>query len=311
MDFRKLQAFAGVYQWQSFSRAAKELFLSQPTISTHVQSLEAELGVKLFDRIGRSVIPTQAGQILNNGVQKMFRTLEETRADIHDLKNQVCGLVIVGGSTIPSNYLLPAVLSSFRKTYPEVCVDLRIGDSSKVCQEVLSGELDFGIVGGFADHFDLEHELLMNDVLYVVSAPSLDLNLPDEIKAENFKNVPWVLREKGSGTRLAFENAMMDRGISIQDLTVSTLVQSTEAMVRCVLAGIGVGVTSRLAVQKYVDSGELTLLNVTDLNIKRNFYAVRHKRRTLFTCSKILIDCVRKHICDNGYNEFGQNRKPV
>jgi DNA-binding transcriptional LysR family regulator len=301
MDFRRLQAFARVYELQSFSKAGKDLFLSQPTISTHVLSLEEELGVKLFDRIGRTIIPTQAGQVLHDGVRKMFRIIEETKADIHDLKSRVCGQVVVGGSTIPSNYLLPMVLSDFRRKYPEVCVDLRIGDSIKVCRDVLSGELDFGIVGGFADHFDLEHDLLMRDTLYIVLSPRLDLKLPGKLTPEDLGNMPWVLREKGSGTRQAFENAMMDSKISVRDLRVSTLVQSTEALVRCVLAGVGVGVTSRLAVQKYVDSGELLVLDVSDLDIKRNFYIIRHKRRSLFTCSNKLIESVRQHIRDNGF----------
>ncbi len=295
-----MQAFARVYELQSFSKAGEDLFLSQPTISTHVLSLEDELGVKLFDRIGRTVMPTLAGQVLHAGVQKIFRILEETKADIHDLKNQVCGKVVVGGSTIPSNYLLPVVLSDFRKKFPEVCVDLRIGDSIKVCQDVLSGELDFGIVGGFADHFDLEHGLLMKDTLYVVSSPGLKPDLAHKIKPDVLKNMPWVLREKGSGTRQAFENAITDLGILLHDLRVSTLVQSTEAMVRCILAGAGVGVTSSLAVQKYIESGELIVLDVDGLDIKRNFYIIRHKRRSLFTCSSKLIECVKEHIMDNG-----------
>ena len=300
MDFRRLQAFAGVYELESFSKAGKELFLSQPTVSTHVLSLEDELGVKLFDRIGRKVIPTQAGHVLYCGVNKIFRIIEETKADIHDLKDKVCGRVVVGGSTIPSNYLLPVVLSKFRRQYPEVCVDLRIGDSIQICRDVLSGELDFGIVGGFADHFDLEHALLMKDMLYVVSSPDFNLNLPDPITPDDLKNIPWVLREKGSGTRQAFEKAMADCSIPFQDLRFSTLVQSTEALVRCVLAGVGAGVTSRLAAQKYVDSGELVILDVAGLEIKRNFYIVKHKRRSLFTCSSKLIEGVKKYIRDNG-----------
>ncbi|WP_028574903.1 selenium metabolism-associated LysR family transcriptional regulator [Desulfonatronovibrio hydrogenovorans] len=301
MDFRKLQAFARVYDLQSFSKAGKDLFLSQPTISTHVLSLEDQLGVKLFDRIGRTVMPTQAGQVLYSGVQRMFRMLEETKADIHDLKNQVCGQVVVGGSTIPSNYLLPSVIADFRKKYPEVCIDLRVGDSIKVCQDVLAGELDFGMVGGFADHFDLEHGLLMRDLLDVVVSPEMKLNISGQIRPEDLKTIPWVLREKGSGTRQAFENSMIDCGISLQELKTSTMVQSTEALVRCVLAGVGAGVTSRLAVKKHLESGELVSLDVKGLNIKRNFYIIRHKRRTLFTCANILIDNIKSHIRDNGY----------
>jgi DNA-binding transcriptional LysR family regulator len=113
-----------------------------------VLSLEEELGVKLFDRIGRRIIPTQAGHLLHIGVSKIFRIMEQARADIHDLQNDVCGQVVVGGSTIPANYLLPMVISDFCRRYPQVCVDLRIGDSIQICQDVLAGKFDFGIVGG-------------------------------------------------------------------------------------------------------------------------------------------------------------------
>ncbi len=296
MDQRKLQAFLGVYEMRSFSKAGEDLYLSQSTISTHVMSLEQELGVKLFDRIGRRIIPTQAGHLLHDGVSRVFRIMEQTRTDIHDLNNHVCGQVVVGGSTIPANYLLPMVISDFCGKYPQVCVDLRIGDSIEICQDVLAGNLDFGIVGGFVDHFDLEHKLLLKDKLYVVVSPELKLDLPETVLPENLKDLPWVQREKGSGTRNAFENAMMNYGVSLRDLKISAMVQSTESLVRCVLAGAGVGVTSFLAVQEYLDAGELTIIDVSGLDIVRSFYTIHHKGRTLFSCSRMLMDSVEKHI---------------
>ena len=301
MDFRRLQAFARVYELQNFSKAGKALFLSQPTISSHVLSLEDELGVRLFDRIGRSVIPTQAGQVLYSGVRKIFLVLEQTKADIHDLKKEVCGQVVVGGSTIPSNYLLPAVLSDFRNKYPRVCVDLRIGDSIRVCRDVLEGELDFGIVGGFAHNPDLETDLLMQDRLHIVARTDIAAGLSPTVSLDDLKTLPWVMREKGSGTRQAFEDAMISQGVALQDLNITTLVQSTEALVRCILAGAGLGVTSHLAVGKYVEAGDLKILDIGGLNIKRNFHIIRHRRRSLFTCSSRLIQCIREHIRNNGY----------
>lgn len=299
MDFRRLQAFARVYELQSFSRAGKDLFLSQPTVSTHVLSLEEELEVRLFDRIGRTVIPTQAGQALYQGVQRMFKILDETKADIHNLTSKVCGRVVVGGSTIPSNYILPQVIADYRKKYPEVRVDLRVGDSIKVCRDVLSGDLDFGIVGGFADHFDLDHELLMRDRLVIVYSPGLHPGHWSRVSPGDLFNLPWVFREKGSGTRQAFEDALADARISTRDFKVTTLVQSTEALVRCVLAGVGVGVTSGLVVRKYLDSGELLSLDVPELEIKRNFYVIRHKRRSIYASSGKLMQAVHMHIRNN------------
>ncbi|WP_045213018.1 selenium metabolism-associated LysR family transcriptional regulator [Desulfonatronovibrio magnus] len=296
MDFRKLQAFASVYELQSFSKAAQELYLSQPTVSTHVSSLETELGIKLFDRIGRKVLPTQAGQILYSGVSKIFKTLEQTKSDVQDLVNEVQGVVVIGGSTIPSTYLLPDVIASYRRQYSKVQVDLRIGDSISICRKVLDGDLDFGIVGGFVDHFDLEHELLTKDKLYLVKSTSFEIDYSRLTDMQYFAGLPWVLREKGSGTRQAFEHALLDMNTSVKDINVTTLVHSTEALVRCILAGAGLGVTSKLAVQSYIEAGLMEKIELSSLEIKRNFYIIKHRRRTLFTCSTSLLSCLKNHL---------------
>ncbi len=132
--------------------------------------------------------------------------------------------------------------------------------------------------------------------LHVVASPDIKLDLPATVFPEHLKGLPWLHREKGSGTRKAFENAMMECGVSLRDLRVSALVQSTEALVRCVLAGAGVGVTSFLAVQKYIDSGELKTIDVSGLDIGRSFYIIQHKGRSLFSCSRMLMDSVKNYI---------------
>ncbi len=296
MEIRKLQAFVKVYELRSFSRAGQELFLSQPTISTHILSLEDELQVKLFDRIGRSIIPTQAGEVLYRGARDIVRALNRTRADIQELTNHVSGQVVIGGSTIPSNYLLPPLLSSFRKKHPDVCVDLRISDSIQITQDVLAGNVDFGLVGGFAGHIDLEQSLLLTDELMVVASPELGKKISRPISPEKLKELPWVIREKGSGTRQAMENAMHAHKLDFSALPAKAFVQSTEALVRCIMAGIGVGVTSRLAVQDYIQSGALLRLEVENFNIKREFYLLKHKRRTLFMCATILMQHIQRHM---------------
>ena len=293
MEFRKLQAFASVYELQSFSLAAKELFLSQPTISTHVISLERDLGVPLFDRIGRKVVPTQAGKILYRAVGDMFKVLDEARSDIQELTSHVSGRVVIGGSTIPANYLLPGVLASFRRCYSDVCVDLRIADSIQISHDVLEGRLDFGLVGGYAEHFDLENYLLCTDELMLVAPPGLAASYAHGLTPHQLLDIPWVMREKGSGTRQALEVALQEHRIDVCSLPAKALVQSTEAMVRCVLSGLGAGVTSRLAAQELISSGQLVRLDVSDLNMLRQFYLIKHKRRTLFLCASMLMQHIR------------------
>ncbi|WP_291318734.1 selenium metabolism-associated LysR family transcriptional regulator [Desulfonatronospira sp.] len=296
MEFRKLQAFARVYELQSFSLAARDLFLSQPTISTHIISLEEDLRVSLFDRIGRKVIPTQAGEILYRGVRDVFRIMDEARSGIQELTKQVSGLVTIGGSTIPANYLLPGVLASYRQLHPDVCVDLRIADSIQISHEVLEGRIDFGLVGGFAEHFDLENYLLFTDELMVVAPPGLAASYAHGLTPYQLSDIPWVMREKGSGTRQALEKALQEHRVDVCSLPAKALVQSTEAMIRCVLSGMGAGVTSRLAVDELINSGQLVTLEVSELNMSRQFYLIKHKRRTLFLCASMLMQHIRREL---------------
>ncbi len=284
-----MEAFARVYELQSFSLAGKELFLSQPTVSTHISNLEQELGTKLFDRIGRKIVPTQAGEVLYHSTQKIFHVLTQTQKEIQELTHQVSGPVVIGGSTIPANYLLPSAMASFKKNYPDVCVDLRIGDSIQISQDVLDGNLDFGVVGGYAGHFDLTQHLVMTDELMVVSSPGLVAGMSGDLSMQDLLGLPWVIRERGSGTRQALEQAMQIHKVDFSKLQVKAQVQSTEALVRCVLAGVGLGVTSKLAVQDYVQSGDLVSLEVADLKISREFYLIKHKRRTLFLGAEVLL----------------------
>jgi len=307
MDIRKLEAFCRVYETKSFSKAGQEMFLSQPTISSHISYLERELDVVLFDRISRTAIPTRAGKLLYQKARELFRIQGETRAEIDELKNRVSGELVIGGSTIPANYFLPGVLAGFKARYPGVSIDLRVGDSSQVCEQLLSGDLDLGMVGGFAENPDLDFASVMQDELSFFAAPGLDKRTKRQMTLEELTTLPWVMREKGSGTRLALEKGLAGTGMQIKDFEVAVQVQNTEALVRCLLAGMGVGVTSRLAVEGHVQSGQLQTLDVQDIVLVRNFYLIRHKRRTLFPAVRVFInyvhDCARKLFFKGDLNE--------
>ena len=147
MDIRRLQAFSKVYELRSFSRAGEELMLSQPTISAHVLALEEELGAQLFDRLGRSVLPTQAGEVLFRYAQSVFTELEHARSDILALSRRVAGELVIGGSTIPAHYILPRLLARYLATYPEVHLELQSGDTQEVTAMVLEGLIHIGVVG--------------------------------------------------------------------------------------------------------------------------------------------------------------------
>lgn len=296
MDIRRLEAFRKVYELGSFSKAGQDLFLSQPTISAHVLSLEQELDTHLFDRLGRTILPTQAGEILYRHVLQVFSALESAKAEIGLLQQRVAGDILIGGSTIPATYLLPQRLAEFTRRYPEVRVRLTVGDSQEIIQGVQSGELALGVVGASVNEPDLAFTPLMEDDLVVVASRRLPgvQEVADggnlTINPDDLRSWPWVLREQGSGTRKAFELALAGLGLDIRSLNAVIEARTHEAVVQCSVHGLGLCVTSKLAVGPCLAKGELQVVDVPGLVIKRTFYVVRHAKRHVFPAMRYFID---------------------
>lgn len=294
MDIRRLEAFAKVYELRSFSRAGQELFLSQPTISAHVSALEAELEVSLFDRLGRTILPTQAAEVLYRHAQDVFSSVASARAEIQLLQERVAGDLAVGGSTIPAHHVLPSLLSRFCKRYPEVRIDLRVGDSLGIIQRLAAGEELVALVGAAGAQQDIVFEPVLRDELVIVAGadggyPPHGTIAPGELPAQ-----PWVMRESGSGTRRAFEQGVRELGVDDRTLRVVMSVESTQAALASVRAGLGITVTSRLAARDLLERGELVELSVPGLDMPRNFYLAYHARRHQFPVTRYFIEFIKQ-----------------
>ncbi len=291
MDVRRLQAFSKVFELRSFSKAGEELLLSQPTISAHIQTLEEELGAQLFDRLGRTVLPTQAGEVLARYCATIFSQLDHARADILALTKRVAGELVIGGSTIPAHYIIPRLAARFLARYPEVRIDLKGGDSQEIAAMVLDGEAHVGIVGAPAGQHELVSRPVLEDSL-VLAAPAamgpVRLDGPDW--RDRLAALPWVMREPGSGTRQALERTLAKAGIDVRTLRTVLRVHSSLAALECVEAGLGVSVVSRMAAQAYLDRGAVALVATPGLDMQRSFYAVYHGRRYLFPALRFFLD---------------------
>ena len=294
MDVRKLEAFCKVYELQSFSKAGEVMFLSQPTISSHVANLEVELGVKLFDRLGRKVLPTQAGDVLYRNAVKVFDNLQQAKASIEMLRDRVVGELVVGCSTIPAHNIIPGLLARFSERYPDVTFTLHTGDSSEIIRQVLAGNLPVGIVGQMPDDEGLEVRLLLEDETVVVAASDASW-LPAQgtpLSVEKLAALPWIMRERGSATRRVLEDALAGSGLSLNSLNIRCRVEGTCETIAHTLAGVGVSVTSSLASDQYVKSGELVRLRVPQLEGRRRFYLIYNSGRHIFPALRAFVDFV-------------------
>lgn len=292
MDLRRLEVFVKVAELGSFSRAAEALFLTQPTVSEHVRGLEDDLGVQLLDRLGRGATPTPAGDLVLGYARRMLALTREARQAIERFRGRMIGELIVGGSTIPGEYLLPALIGQFKAKYPEISISLRISSSRQVSGWVEDGHVEIGVVGARPASRALVARELMADTMVVVVPPDHPWAGRANVTLADVRSEPIVLRERGSGSREAFERALAEVGLDLSALRVAGEMGSTQAVKQAVRAGIGVAVISRRAVEDECRARLLVCVKLADLNVMRSFHLVTHRERTRSPLAEAFLEFV-------------------
>ena len=278
MDMHHLKIFVSVYKYKSFTRASEELHISQPTISEHIKNLENSLDCKLFDRLGRSIMPTTEADVLYPKALQLLDDLKQIQDEITATGNGVRGSLVIGASTIPGTYILPRVAYSFKKQYPEVGFEILIEDSGKITSQVLQHELLCGIVGARITSDKLFCEPLLEDELVLVATKKVLAQ--KTVSLSKLTTIPFLQRETGSGTRQTFEN-FLGKNMSSDALNVVATLGSTSAVKQAAKESLGASVISRIAVQEELDNNILQEIPIRNLKMKRKFYLVRQKKRTL------------------------------
>ena len=280
MDLRRLEVFAKVAELGSFSRAAEALYLTQPTVSEHVRALEDEVGVQLLDRLGRGATPTRAGELLLGYARRMLTLAREAQQALDQFQGRMSGELVIGGSTIPGEYVLPALLGAFKTKYPEILVSLRIGDSGQVTDWVEQGRVEVAVVGARPTSRAVASRELMADELVVVVPAGHPWATRKTVSIEELRRAPMVMRERGSGSRQAIEHVLDDAGLSLGSFRIVGEMGSTQAIKQAVRAGVGVALISRRAVADECRAGLVVCVKVKDLRVARSFHLITHKDRT-------------------------------
>jgi len=292
MDVRRLEIFAKVAELGSFSRAADALFLTQPTVSEHVRALEDELGVQLLDRLGRGASPTRAGQLLLGYARRILALAAEARQAIDHFQGRMSGELIVGGSTIPGEYVIPALVARFRSKFPEVSISLVIGSSRQVTGWVEDGRVEVGIVGARPGGRTLEARELMDDELVVVVSSEHSWAGRGTVRLEEVRTEPTVVRERGSGSREALEAALKRAGTDLAHFRVVAEMGSTQAIKQAVRAGVGFAIVSERAVDVECRAGLIACLRIEGVKIARAFSLVTHRERSRSPIARAFLDFV-------------------
>jgi DNA-binding transcriptional LysR family regulator len=276
MNLNHLAIFHAVAQAGSMTLGAERLDISQPAVSKQIQELERAFGVHLFDRIGRRIHLSQAGEILAEHARRLFALARETETAMADVRAVGRGRLLIGASTTIGTYLLPGVLAEFWRRHPGVELLVKIENTSQVHRQVVGHELDLGLTEGLVEEEELAAEVFHRDELVMIAAPGHRLAGQRRVALSAVREEPFILREPGSGTRAIEERALARLKLPVR---VVMALGSTEAIKRVVAEGVGLAIVSRLAVRAECAADTLAVLPVAGLQIERPLHLVRRKGR--------------------------------
>jgi DNA-binding transcriptional LysR family regulator len=274
LDFR-LHVFYTVAKRLSFTKAAAELFVTQPAITKHIQELENQFGTALFDRRGNQISLTKAGEVFLRHAETIVATYRQLEFDINALKGKSGGTLRLGASSTVAQYVIPPVLARFRERTADVTVSLLSGNTEQIEQQLLNKDIDLGLVEGRTHHSDIRYTPFVKDELVLICRPDHPLADFDEITLNDLKTIPILLRERGSGSLEVVEHALRRAGLRLTDLTIEMQLGSTESIKSYLSSSRCMAFVSVFAVQDELRAGSLKILDVQGLSIQRDFYSIQ------------------------------------
>ncbi len=285
----KLKVFCTVAERGSFTKASRIVHLSQPAVSLQIQSLEEFFETKLFDKTGNQVNLTAAGKILYEHAKHIMGHYNEVTKEINKLTGKMKGAVALGASTTLGNYILPQIITEFKKIYPKIKIKLRIGNAARIEDLLQSGFINFGVIEGKTSRSTTKTEQLTSDRLTLVVHPKHILARKRAVSILDVAREPFILREQGSGTRQNIEKFLDKHGLNVNDLHVALIMGSTESIKSAVEAGTGIAILSRWAVRKEVEDGRLKTVNFKEGSFTRDLMLIFSKKPLLSHADKELL----------------------
>ena len=273
----RVQVFRAVAEQASFRRAAEQLHISQPSVSQHVQLLEEELGLRLLDRGASGIRLTPGGEVMLRFANQSSRLSQQAIAQLAALEGAAGGALKLAASMTVAQYVLPRILGPFLKQNPRVELNVKTGNTSQVTAWVAEGEADLGLIEGPPTRREVLVEHFLDDRMELI----VPRNHPwarvtaQPVPLAALATCPMLTREEGSGSRRVIEDALAHAGLRSNQLQILMELDSTEAIVSGVEAGLGIGFVSELAIQKELRLKTLACVPVAGLEIRRAFSLIR------------------------------------
>jgi len=296
MDFKQLEAFCLVVKLGSFSKAAKALDISQPTISTHISSLEKELRCELLIRTSKSILPTDKGIMLLNYAQNMMNMRQQAIEELSKPEAKYTGSITIASSTVPAQYCLPELLSDFRKKYPGISYQLHNVNSAQAVDEVRKGTADIALTGAKIENTNCTFKSFLKDELVIITPntprfQAFNGTFPMELLTQE----PFITREGGSGTRMEFEMLLKNYGIEPSQLNLVAEMSFIESIKKSVISGLGIAIMSVHAIADELSSGKLLSFRLDQQPMNRELYLVIRHNRSEMSLAALFFSFAEEH----------------
>lgn len=281
MDYRD-KVFLAVAESLSFSKAANELFISQPAVTKHIKELENKLNITLFERKGNKVYLTKAGKMTYGYLKKIMQQYEELEFELGRMNDTFKGTLRIGASSTISQYLIPKVIAAFHKRYPKIELFLFNGNSFEMEQKLLKNEIEIVLVENDSSQLNIKYIDFLDDEIVVVTGSQSVYAKLKSISLIDFQKMPIVLREKGSGTLEVIQKHLLKNNIKIDNLNILIHLGSTEA-IKCFLCDFdGIALVSEKSIEKELLLKQISKITVKGINFNRKFrVAFRYGHKAL------------------------------
>ncbi|QQK77788.1 LysR family transcriptional regulator [Salicibibacter cibarius] len=295
MNHDHLETFIVVVEQKSFSEAARILYLSQPTVTSHIQALENAINANLFERTKKHVEATPAANLLYPYAKNILDTQVRAQNEIDQLMGELHGKLVIASSLTIGESILPSLLYEFKMKYPKVELNTEIINSQHIVELIRNSELEIGLIEAWLDEPLLHMEPFMSDELLLVAKKDFFTNSKKIITVEELCSTPLVLRERGSGTRSVLHQYLGKMGVSSEDLNVVLELGSTESVKAAVEAGLGVSIISKHAIEKELSLDLFETYPIKNVELSRHFYIAYKKRKTLSLISEEFLHLLRNN----------------
>ncbi|MDH6672739.1 DNA-binding transcriptional LysR family regulator [Paenibacillus sp. LBL] len=276
MNFHQLHIFYTVAERGSFSAAAQALHMSQPAVTMQVQALEEYFGTKLLNRSTKRMELSEAGMTLLPFARRSLELSQETDAAMAAFSNKLQGRLQLGASLTIGEYVLPRLLGPFGREYPDISIMLKVMNTTQILEEIVSHQLNFGLIEAPVEHPDMVLDAVMEDELKLIVPSGHPLAArEDKIYLEEVLAYPFVLREKGSGTRQVMEDVLLERGFDPGSIQTVMELGSTGAVKSAVEEDLGITMLSISTVKHETALGLVKMIDIADASFKRNFYSIQ------------------------------------